>query len=633
MMNTFVLKIKSIVKKNPYLLRVARLVLNFIQELMYKNSELIAVSIPDIFLTQYGENCSEFNRYDIIVRYLAVENYYAQNNIGYVLYQKMQKKRGDYDSIEQFKRLIESYDKIGYDAESVIICDKNLHLVDGSHRIALGLYHGIDSINISILKHNKYIDYSLDWFIKAGFSETEIRIIKDKYAEVTRKINDVTFTCILWPPVSEYFDVITKDLEYLTNVTGYRDYTYTDCEFANMVRAIYDIDDIDKWKIEKKIEYMSNYDKKIRVLQLNINNPRYRVKSINKKPLSVECERLKSVIRTRYASEIDNYYYDIIMHISDNLEQSRYMQKIYSRFENISIDTNLAKEIKKLRNLSNTLSNGGICVLFGSIFESWEDITQKIGSEFHIVGSFEVTLNAVSYYNLLSDIFRTYEKMDDILNKQIDGLMSEPFKTKIILVCDNSSDNIYQHMSEYMLGLLNGSAILYHNKGIYATKNNIDYCYLRKILLSSNNLKYLALKKTYESRTELVKRIQTYIKVCNQHGVPLDDVCVVGGCVMDSMGIRRGNDFDTIASTTLQINSQEKIYMLEKADYHLHKFKFYRGWNISDDEFINNEDYHYIYAGCKFINLEIVYEYKSHLMRKHDIPDLIRILDFWKKYA
>ena len=86
-----------------------------------------------------------FNRYDMIVRLLAIENYYGKNEYGFNLYRKMQAARIGIDSVEpavfRFRKLIESYENNGYDSSSEIELDSCLHLYDGSHRMAMALYY------------------------------------------------------------------------------------------------------------------------------------------------------------------------------------------------------------------------------------------------------------------------------------------------------------------------------------------------------------------------------------------------------------------------------------------------------------------------------------------------------------
>jgi len=109
-------------------------------ECIYKYA---TVNIRDLFLCQFS-NESIFNRFDIIVRYLAIENYYGKNDFGFKMYSKMQSKRLNNENSEcesNFRELIKSYEENGYMVDSYIECDNEFKLFDGSHRLSLNIYH------------------------------------------------------------------------------------------------------------------------------------------------------------------------------------------------------------------------------------------------------------------------------------------------------------------------------------------------------------------------------------------------------------------------------------------------------------------------------------------------------------
>lgn len=103
----------------------------------------------------------------------------------------------------------------------------------------------------------------------------------------------------------------------------------------NFIESIYKIDDITKWKINLKIKIMEKYPKMINFLLLKISDPKFREKIYPKSYLSTECESLKRSIRSKYRSMIDNYFYDIIIHIGDNQEHNREIIKVVQKYKDI----------------------------------------------------------------------------------------------------------------------------------------------------------------------------------------------------------------------------------------------------------------------------------------------------------
>ncbi|HHV96231.1 MAG TPA: ParB N-terminal domain-containing protein [Clostridiaceae bacterium] len=317
---------------------------------------------------------------DTVVRYLAIEEYYGKNDYGFNLYKKMQKVRGqNLHNIERFSELIKSIEKHGFYRESSILVDLNMQLIDGSHRLAYALYFNEERIPIRIQPQLTNIKYDIEWFRSAGFNDQEINIICEKQKDIIQK-KGIYFVATLWPPVQEYFDDITKELGQEYIILSVKDYTFqNDQEFAATIKGLYAVDDIEDWKIDKKIEYMRDYDKKIRVITFDIGDPEFRAKTRNNKPISMEVERIKKKYREKYSKKIDNYFYNIIMHIGDNYEHSEHMMKTMKKFNyneiKISVenkrDSWMTKYLSELEEVTKkyNLSKSDFCIVGSSILE------------------------------------------------------------------------------------------------------------------------------------------------------------------------------------------------------------------------------------------------------------------------
>lgn len=310
-----------------------------------KLGKKVETSISDLFFMQFKDN--EFMRYDMVVRYLAIENFYGKNDFGFNLYKKMQNARisSDYGDIaeKKFRDLIKSYHDKGYDKNSCITTDKNLQLFDGSHRMAMCIYHNITNISLLIVNSNCMVNYTIDWFFMNGFSSEEINIIISKEKEIREKLNK-PFSCVIWSPAVSLTENIMKDIAYFGTIQKFQKYSYQDAEYKNVVKAIYAIDDIDKWKIDKKLEHMQEHKGEIVVVDLKLDFPHFRIKSSSNMPLSKIGERIKKVIRTKYKDQIENYFFDIILHIADNYLQSNYMEHVFTPNINCKECLNALKE-------------------------------------------------------------------------------------------------------------------------------------------------------------------------------------------------------------------------------------------------------------------------------------------------
>lgn len=142
---------------------------------------------------------TNMNVADIMIRILAIENYYGKNNFGFELYNEMQKIRVNNNSEippyrannqEQFIKLIDSFERNGYNDKYPVVVNEDFKLFDGTHRLACSLYFDIENIPVTFKSEviERHPDYSLNWFKKVGLEEY-IPIIKEKYNKLLKEGN------------------------------------------------------------------------------------------------------------------------------------------------------------------------------------------------------------------------------------------------------------------------------------------------------------------------------------------------------------------------------------------------------------------------------------------------------------
>lgn len=299
------------------------------------------MDVRELFLQQNASVFElDYQRLDVVIKYLAIEDYFGKNDYGFKLHQKLQALRqrqsGGIDegyellSREAFRNLICSIEQNGWDDASEISVDSRLFLADGAHRLAASLYFGVSEIRVQVIDEEiNVLPFTLDYLRDGGFTDEEIEIVCAKAEELLQRCK-VNISCILWPPVAQYFEQITGEIATGCKVARYQDYVYSEETFPRIVRGIYHIDDIADWKIQMKIDAMSHCpEKKIRVLELEIFAPYFRLKHMNLNTLSTIGENLKRIVRERYMNLVDSYVYDIIVHTGDNFRQSEYIEKLF----------------------------------------------------------------------------------------------------------------------------------------------------------------------------------------------------------------------------------------------------------------------------------------------------------------
>lgn len=319
-------RIKRYVKQSSFTVAFVRFRRSKSLLFMVEGRYELAVTPSNLLSAEYVNG--GFSRYDAIVRLLAVEAFHGENDYGFELYNKMQAAREAPEGYEQrFRVLIQSVRDQGFDWKSVIEMKQDAYLCDGSHRLALAFYHQVPLLSVRVNWGRRgAVIYGLDWFSKHGFTGEQCALIEARKQSLFWS-EGLYFSIILWPPVADLFDQIQEELEH--HIVQSDDFQYSDVDFEAMVRAVYVMDDIADWKVDKKLEHMAPYENKIRVLWLEFPDPEYRKKAMNNADISQVGERLKRKIRDQYRGGVSNYIYDIICHTSDNSVHNQKMMQIF----------------------------------------------------------------------------------------------------------------------------------------------------------------------------------------------------------------------------------------------------------------------------------------------------------------
>lgn len=304
-------------------------------------SGIINIPTSDLFLAQFKDG--KFNAVDVIVKYLAIENYYGKNCNGFNLYNKMQNKRVKENWNDRFISLIKSVEKKGFKDDSYIETDLNYSIHDGAHRLALALYFGIDNLNVKVFNTELYRrDYDISWFENNDFSKEELIQIEEQLKLLIKKLND-PYYCIFWTPARNIFSRLENDIVNVENGVTIKDkriITLPRSIFKKFIYDIYSTDDIAQFKLDLKYQHLmdslkkDNYNNEnlpIEVVSTMLDIPDFRMKGLTGLPQSKKTMRLKKQVRANNCDSITDYYYDIIMHMTDNNIQNRDVKSILKK--------------------------------------------------------------------------------------------------------------------------------------------------------------------------------------------------------------------------------------------------------------------------------------------------------------
>jgi hypothetical protein len=159
---------------------------------------------------------------------------------------------------------------------------------------------------------------------------------------------------------------------------------------------------------------------------------------------------------------------------------------------------------------------------------------------------------------------------------------------------------------------------------LHCASSEKEKIHLQKISSSLNN--YFFKKETSEN---LISKLQILENWTKKEKISYDDVCIVGGAVLDAHGYKKCDDIDIIISSKIRHlytddKSKELMPGLDIVNKNYSKKAKIENW-YNDDEIIYNKNLHNYIRGIKFSNLEIVKERKKASRRKKDIQDIKNI--------
>ena len=126
----------------------------------------LALRVYQLFSKRSVMNLSEFydttemTKYHHIVtalRYVAIEEHYGENDFGKALYIKSNHFDNNValqKDLDRFDALINSVETKGYDMRSAIFVDLNGNCFNGTHRLALCVWLGMEKIPVFIVRRH-----------------------------------------------------------------------------------------------------------------------------------------------------------------------------------------------------------------------------------------------------------------------------------------------------------------------------------------------------------------------------------------------------------------------------------------------------------------------------------------------
>ncbi len=266
----------------------------------------------------------QFKRLDIVVRLLAAEALLENEPVPTVV--ETFETHSGIAVREELQMYVDHYDASGIQPTVPVGYDSTI--LD-ANALAVALLEDPESVPVTVSSGSSTATYDRSWFENMGFTVEERETVEEAFSELLFRSNTL-FAAILWPPAQEHVDDITEQIRGEKTIHVIEELQLSDEAFPEFVWALYESQaDLNPDHIDAKIEQMDSYDKTVRVIGIEVPNPRIR------DGFSNEVLQMKERIRERFTPKIltDNPSANLIIHATDNYDHSRETWEIIANYD------------------------------------------------------------------------------------------------------------------------------------------------------------------------------------------------------------------------------------------------------------------------------------------------------------
>ena len=183
----------------------------------------LTVAVADLMLLRDGEI---YNRqFYVAARLLDTKLYYENGDTSFpyqvaVSYNYRPKSYDREKRTKEFIELLESVKEYGYDTNSHIAIDKDVQLINGTHRIALALYYNIRELTVDCWRRRNIVEKGIEHWTASAIDPTILKNVLHQFNDIQEHLLQNGQSFIIWisgdneKEASELFDGLTPYVKY-----------------------------------------------------------------------------------------------------------------------------------------------------------------------------------------------------------------------------------------------------------------------------------------------------------------------------------------------------------------------------------------------------------------------------------
>lgn len=254
-------------------------------------------------------------------------------------------------------------------------------------------------------------------------------------------------------------------------------------------------------------------------------------------------------------------------------------------------------------------------VLFGPVLEHWENIVGRLALDFRVTGWKDVAFRRdeeAGFREFIHDLYPSHSRKR--IERKCDDLAPYPLAVRIVTAI---GDEEKRHIVKCRIREEYAATA---QQDLYITIHSSDADDEARMFWAMTRPTSLMHAKARKRATEgFLARAAAAKEDIDAAGIGSSSVCVVGGGVLEAMGIRKANDFDVIVPAALRDKARFRSLDLAAP--------WYSRGEVSDDAIIADPRHHFWADGLKFAALDIVQARKAASKREKDAADVALMAD------
>jgi len=279
----------------------------------------------------------------------------------------------------------------------------------------------------------------------------------------------------------------------------------------------------------------------------------------------------------------------------------------------------------------------GLFLLWAPAESEWSKVQQGMARVFEPVGwlDFDCGDRRHLFASVLADIYshgHTAAAMPHI-DRKLAELAPFPARFRLLVgACPVSGDANWQAVgkTKHLVRKLLAPKVP-EEKFItcHAADTPAELRHLARTLLDPRNTRWFELRPEAAPRLDFLRWIESFKHVTAEHGLDLDDCCVVGSSSMEILGLRLSTDIDFTLPAARRyalfdagVSKLNDIVDVVTSGYHrMHP----PGVAVTDDELVRDSRHHFLFRGVKFANPNLIRDRKDYSRRPKDVADVERL--------